>query len=100
MSGQGGPKKIGDLLAAVLARRGYGNATAQLELERTWKLVAGDRIAKQTRVGSFRRGVLEVLVDSAPLLAELDGFRKEELLQALADRVEHSTISSLRFRRR
>ena len=96
---RGGPKRIGDLLGAVLARRGYGQLTAQRELEETWTRLVEKPVGERTRVGSLRRGVLEILVDNAALLAELEGFRKHELLDGLQRSLKHSTVSALRFRR-
>lgn len=95
-----GPRKIGDILGAVLARRNYGQLTAQMELEKSWRSVAGEQVAKLTTIGPIRRGVLEILVDSAPLLAELEGFRKEELTEAMSAQVTHSKITGIKFRRR
>ncbi|QDU59176.1 hypothetical protein Pan216_00030 [Planctomycetes bacterium Pan216] len=93
------PKKIGDLLGRILARHGLSEMTAQMELESAWRRVAGDSLKKRTRVGSLRRGVLEILVDNAALLHELESFRKEELLEQLRDNVTHHRVQSLRFRR-
>lgn len=99
MRGAGGPKKIGDLLGKVLARYSYGQTTARTELEESWQKVAGERIAKHARVGAFRRGVLEVLVDNSTLLQELESFHKQTLLAQLQGTVRHSSIRTLRFRR-
>lgn len=94
-----GPRKIGDLIGRVMAKYGATQSTAQLERERAWKQVADERIRAHTRVGSMRRGTLEILVDSAPLLMELQGFRREELLAKLKQQVEHCEIKALRFTR-
>ena len=97
--GKGGPKQIGDLLGRVLARYGCTQTTAQLELERAWNEAAGDRIRTRTRVGSLRRGVLEILVDNSVLLQELESFQKQTLLLKMQQSVQHNKIESLRFRR-
>lgn len=99
MSGSDGPKKIGDLLSQVLARHGYGQMTIRLELEQAWRKVAGDSARNRTRVGSLRRGVLEILVDNSTLLQELESFQKYTLLEQMKSAVQHSRIESLRFRR-
>ena len=94
-----GPQKIGNVLARVLARYGYSETTLQLELERAWLRTAGANIHKHTRVGSLRRGVLEILVDNSVLLQELEGFRKRELLDRLSADLQHGSVKALRFRR-
>lgn len=96
---ESGPAKIGDLLSTILAKYGYANRTAQEELERAWRQAASDRIQKHTRIGSVRRGVLEVFVDNAVLLQQLESYHKEELLAKLREVVRHSSVESLRFRR-
>lgn len=95
-----GPKRLGDLLGAVLARSGYGSVTLRLELERAWAEAAGPEVARHARVGSERNGNLEILVDNAALLQELEGFRKEELLEAVGRSLPGRGLKSLRFRRR
>ncbi|MFO0946936.1 MAG: DUF721 domain-containing protein [Planctomycetota bacterium] len=100
MSEAGGPKKVGNVLGAILAKYGYANATAQLELEQAWRSVVGEPANKRSRVGSLRRGTLEILVDNSTLLQELEAFRKDELLEAMQQVVRHSKIESLRFRRK
>lgn len=95
----GGPTKIGDLLGTILARYGYAQRTALEELERAWDESASERIKKHTRLGALRRGVLEVFVDNAVLLQQLDGFEKENLLQRMRERVRHNKLEGLRFRR-
>lgn len=95
----GGMRKIGDLISQVLARRGYSQVTAQLELEQAWRKVAGDRVHRHARIGQFRAGTLEVLVDNAVLLGELECYQKETLLEAMQETVRHRSIRSLKFRR-
>lgn len=99
MSDPSGPKKVGDILGKVLARYGYTQTTAQMELEHAWREVAGERVHKRTRVGSLKRGVLEILVDNSTLLQELEGFQRQALLQKMQQTVQHSKIENLRFRR-
>lgn len=100
MSEGRGPKKIGDILGAVLAKYGCTQTTAQLELETAWQKVADERTRKHTRIGSLRRGVLEILVDNSALLGELESFHKESLLEQLRKIIRHERVTSLRFRRK
>ncbi|MBI4586428.1 MAG: DUF721 domain-containing protein [Planctomycetes bacterium] len=48
-----------------------------------WKQVAGEGVARVTRVSQYKDGKLHVAVLSAPLRQELATFRKEELLRGL-----------------
>ena len=94
-----GPKKLGDLLSSIIAKYGYAGTTARTELEETWDEVASEQVRKHTRLGSVRRGVLEILVDSPALLSRLESFEKQRLLEGIQSRVRHNQINSLRFRR-
>lgn len=94
-----GPHKIGDLLGKVLARYGCSQTTAQYELEQAWRQAAGDRVHPRTRVGSLRRGTLEILVDNSVLLQELESFQKQALLSKMQKLLEHNKVDKLKFRR-
>jgi hypothetical protein len=65
------------------------------KLRRDWALVAGEAVARHSRPGDLRRGVLTVAVDSSAWLCELT-LRSEELLAALRSRYDDS-VTSLRF---
>ncbi len=93
------PAKVGDLLSRVLARYDFGATTARRELEEAWAAIAGDRVAGHTKVGSLRRGTLEILVDSSVLLQQLDAFQKHVMLAELQSRLQHNRVTALRFRR-
>ncbi len=94
-----GPRKLGDVLGAVLAKYDAVGTTAKIDLERAWHAAIGPELAPKAKAGAFRRGTLEILVDSSPLLQELAGFRKEELLAAVQQHVRHSKVTALKFRR-
>jgi hypothetical protein len=53
------------------------------EIEEIWRRAVGDEISAHTRPGRFRGGVLTILVESAPLAAELESFAREHLHEAL-----------------
>jgi predicted nucleic acid-binding Zn ribbon protein len=95
----GGPKKLGDLLGLIMARYGYAQSAGRAELERVWKEIAGERVREHTRLGSIRRGILEVAVDSHALLADLEGFEKHDLLEKLQEKLGPQTIKGIKFRR-
>jgi len=93
-----GVERIGSILTEVIARRGLARLRQQQLWERKWLEVAGADLAGQTRVGSFRHGVLEILVSNSSLLQELAAFRKDALLAELKRRLETYTIRDIRFR--
>src|SRR5947209_4707275 len=97
MSHERGPEPISEILSRLFAARGWGRKQERLRLEQAWAAAAGD-LARQTRVGSFRRGVLEVEVQSAVLLAELTQFHKRRLLAELRKQLTGVTLTDLRFR--
>ena len=74
------PKKIGNVIAQLVSRRGYAQIHAAGEREEAWQAVAGEQFAAVTRCLSLRRGVFEVLVANSLLMQELT-FRKEAIAQ-------------------
>jgi predicted nucleic acid-binding Zn ribbon protein len=93
-----GPELLGEVLSRLFTARGWGRQQDRLRLERAWAEAAGPEVARQTRVGVFRRGVLEVLVGNAVLLQELAHFHKKRLLEALRKRLPGAALNDLRFR--
>ncbi len=75
------PKQIGNLLAQVVQRRGYAQVRTANERDEAWQTAVGE-VASATRVGSLRRGTLQIEVANSLLMQELT-FRKEELLRKL-----------------
>jgi predicted nucleic acid-binding Zn ribbon protein len=96
-AGRGRPQKMGDLLAELLARRGYARQQATQNYEAAWRQAAGEPLARQTRVGTVRRGALEVTVANSVLLQELT-FQKHSILERLARLLPEERIDKLRFR--
>ena len=96
-SRQRGPRKIGDVLANVLARRGYAQQETAKELETAWMTVAGVLLAKRSRAAQVKRGVFEVIVRDSATMQELT-FKKKQLFRQLADRVPNLKLKDLRFR--
>ncbi|MEM8944552.1 MAG: DUF721 domain-containing protein [Planctomycetota bacterium] len=90
------PKRIDNVLAQVVQRRGYAQVRATSERDEAWRNAVGD-IASATRVGALRRGTLEVRVENSLLMQELT-FRKEELLTKLQAALPDAGITQLRFR--
>jgi predicted nucleic acid-binding Zn ribbon protein len=91
------PKKIGDVLAQLVARRGYAREQSSAALEAAWQQAAGEQLAKFTRVGSIRGGTLEVTVANNLLVQEM-GFQKADLIERLQRLSPDQKITNLRFR--
>ena len=93
----GQPRQIGDVLAQLIARRGYARQQSSAALEAAWREAAGGELAATTRAGALRRGTLEVLVSSNLVAQEL-GFQHDELIARLQKLSPETKISKLRFR--
>ncbi len=93
-----GPEPLGEILSRLFTARGWGRRQDRLRLEEAWVAAAGPEIAQHTRVGSLRRGVLEVMVDNAILLQELAHYQKRRLLEQLRGRLPGTPVNDLRFR--
>jgi predicted nucleic acid-binding Zn ribbon protein len=91
------PKKLGDVLAQLIARRGYAREQSGTALETAWREAAGEHIAKYTFPGNMRGGTLEVTVVNNLLVQEL-GFQKADILERLAQSSPNLNIRDLRFR--
>ena len=90
------PKKIGNVVAQLMQRRGFAQIENSRQLEEVWNLVIGD-CAKSTRVGAIRRGTLEVRVVSSLMMQELT-FKKQKILQAMQQAYPAGKINKIRFR--
>ncbi len=91
------PKPIGNILSQLLARRGYAREQAAGLSAEAWQQAAGAELARQSRPGQVRRGVLEVRVATSTLVQEL-GFQKQQLLQRLGELLPDEKIRDLKFR--
>lgn len=93
-----GAQPIADILSELVARRGFARLRSQEHLEDAWQKAIGQPGCRYTRVGSARRGVLEILVANSILLQELAGFQKQSLLRRLQESLGPSAVRDLRFR--
>ena len=93
-----GPENLADVLARLFTARGWGRKSERVRLEQAWHESVGIELARETRPGSFRRGILEVEVRNGVLMQELAQFRKRKLLAALRERLPGVTLTDLRFR--
>src|SRR5947209_2764701 len=96
-TGRGRPQKMGDVLAELMARRGYAREQATANYDAAWRQAAGELLARHTRVGVVRRGALEVTVANSVLLQELT-FQKQAILGQLSRLLPDERIDKLRFR--
>ncbi len=92
-----GPELLGNILGRVFTLHKFGRRSERLHLEQTWAEIAGP-YAEQSRVGSFNRGVLEIVVANGVVLQELAQFHKKKLLAELKARLPGSPPTDLRFR--
>jgi predicted nucleic acid-binding Zn ribbon protein len=93
----GQPKRIGNILAELMARRGYAREQSGGACAEAWTVAAGESLAACTRATQVRRGVLEVLVSNSMMIQEI-GFQKPALLKRLADLLPDENIRDLKFR--
>ena len=91
-----GPQAIGDVLAQLMARRGFARVQSAAAFESAWREAAGE-MARFTRLGQVRRGRLEVIAANSTIIQELS-FRKLELIHALARLLPDERINGIRFR--
>jgi hypothetical protein len=90
------PVKIGDLLGGVLKQ--LGSKAARADLERALRRALAPRERAHCRVAGFRAGRLTIEVDSAPLYAELRGFRAEALRAAVNQLLGKQLVAEIAFR--
>ena len=94
----GAPEAVGSILPRVLRESGFGTIRRSGGLVDLWARAAGAALAQETRPSTLRRGVLTVEVRSAGLLAELAGFRTQELLSRILAENTSGRVTGLRFR--
>jgi len=94
---RGEPQAIGNIVAELMARRGLNRTRTAEECEAAWREAVGPWLAQQTRVGSFRGGMVEVLAAHSALLQEL-GFLKADIIAKLNARLPGAPVVDLRFR--
>jgi len=98
MTQETGPENLSEVLGRMFVSRGWGRKTERIRLETAWEEVVQANYRSETRLGSFRRGVLEVEVRNSVLMQELAQFQKRQLLTELRKRLTGLTITDLKFR--
>ena len=92
-----GPERIADILAQLMARRGFARVQGAAAYQSAWNEAAGPLGAKHSRVGQLKRGVLEVVVSNSALIQEF-GFQKSDILKTLNRLLPDHGIKDIRFR--
>src|SRR5262245_58351686 len=90
------PKKIADVVAQLIHKRGYGRLTANEQLSEAWSTAAGE-LARFSRPGKLGRGTLEITVTNSTIMQEFT-FQKERILTELTQKLPDAKIRNLRFR--
>jgi len=91
------PRRIGDVLSELMARRGYARVQSGNACGAAWREAAGEALSTCTRAVHVRRGVLEVLVSNSMMVQEI-GFQKAALLARLAELLPDEKIRDLKLR--
>lgn len=93
----GYPKRIGDILSQLMARRGYARVESGDACADAWRDAAGAEVAACSRATQVRRGVLEVIVTHSTMVQEI-GFQKPALIKRLAELLPDENIRDLKLR--
>jgi len=91
------PRQMRDVLSQLLAKQGYAQIQTAAGCQAAWSEAVGQKLACDTRPGSVRRGVLEVLVRNSAVLQELS-FVKTKVVRALKELIPEQQIRDVRFR--
>ncbi|MEK6248649.1 MAG: DUF721 domain-containing protein [Planctomycetales bacterium] len=91
------PVAIGNIVAELMSRKGFGRQRSAQQRETIWQEVVGADLAQMTRCGEVRRRRLEVVVANSTLMQEL-AFRKEEIIEALQHQLPELVVEDIRFR--
>lgn len=91
------PKALSDVLAQLLAKRGYGAVQTNEQLRGAWREAAGAALARFTQAERINRGKLEVTVANSTMMQELS-FDKRRLLSAMQKALPEAKIADLRLK--
>ncbi len=90
------PKKPSDLLGRIL--KDARTVATRSDTERALELALGPELSPHCRIVGMSAGRLLVEVDSAPLYAELRGFRAEEIRNAVNEHLSSRKVAEIAFR--
>lgn len=94
--GPRGPKRLGEVVGRLVARKGYVDDLGEEQRLSAWRDAAGT-LAAHSRPGRINRGTLEVLVKNSVVLQEIT-FQKAAILGRLRARPEWRTLVEIRFK--
>ena len=92
------PEKLSKTLSQLITLRGWARVGADQQLIDNWKQVAGEQVARNTRVIELKRGTLHIAVFTSPLLSELVSFHQKRLLKQMQSEHPHLKIKTLKFK--
>ena len=87
---------LGSALATFLKASGLDAAIKHPQIEAAWERTVGPEILQHTRVLGFRKGTLEIGVDSSALMSEI-GFHRAALLDDLRREIKRPVIAGISF---
>ena len=91
------PKRIGNIVADLIARRGYARVIAATTCADAWATAAGPQLVKFSRAGAIKRGVLEVMVANSTMMQEMT-YQKTSLIKKLTELMPDENIRDVKFR--
>lgn len=80
-----------------MSRKGYAQATANDELQRSVNESVGEVLAKSIQVGTLNRGVLQLYASDSVTMQELI-FQKRKILAGIQSNMPQSKITDLKFK--
>ena len=92
-----GPRKLSDVIADVISRRGYARTMTDSVYMSAWQLATDDILSAASRPGDVRKGVLNITVKNSSVMQELT-FQKKKILKVLNQQITDQAIVDLRFR--
>ncbi len=90
------PERVSDLLKGII--RGVKAEASRSDLSAALEQVLGADQSPHCVVTGFRSGKLVVEVDSAPLYAELTGFRRDEVRERMNELLTKKKVAQITFR--
>jgi len=96
VSGQEKEGTLKDALNRFLKSSGMESLIKYPALTTAWNKFVGEEIAEHARIWSFRRGTLEIAVDSSSLMNDIE-FSRGRLLRALQNEVKRPFVARLSF---
>lgn len=91
------PRRVGDVVGAVLDDLGLEGASAVLRLAERWEAIVGPEIARHCQPERLVGSVLEASVDTSVWCQQLQ-LRRPELLAALRRELGEEAPTDLRLR--